>query len=33
LKPRKMTISNEYNKFIGEFEAIRAMALARESGP
>jgi hypothetical protein len=33
LKMRKPTISNEYLEFLGEFEAICKLALARESGP
>jgi dsRNA-specific ribonuclease len=31
--PRKLTISNEYLEFLGEFEAIFETALASETGP
>jgi hypothetical protein len=33
MKPLKQTISNEYLKFLSEFEAICETASVRESGP
>jgi hypothetical protein len=33
LRPLKQTISNDFLEFLGDFEAICEMALARESGP